>query len=646
MGSTRSPDPAVLPEHLRAVPIHIGDGESPVRLCVVVRKQADAVGGPFVLLRDFADASVFLGCILDAEQRVWDWIELWVQNADKLPSFLPNFREKFSNDILDERWSITADALRELNPGAALKTGWETSHPQPIAIDSKTSKSSHPNADNGKPWVLCKDDALLRNAGLPPYSTSVARYWYSPGGTKPQFVPVSVDAPDNATIPLSEAVPDQQIIFNPQAGLILARRFSPIGIDEYADALSGKPWRGAENAKQPYVPRGVYAVLQDPKQLQESGAYLFLGKQGAAGRLVEVFHLKLQLFTEVVRLARNFVQKQQLPLLNISAESFRVSLSETAAGLPFLWTAQVDLAKPSQAFALPVETSTARYFLPAKGSERPIYLPEGMDKTSRGEGTVRIRKLMPQDKSLVVIEGTIVTDNKLDVSSNDLMWIRLPVTNGRVDLYGHIQPSEAAGEARFRTEAQRLPEATIAALKSAEGVSLSKVAYEFIPMLSSACDLYSLGVLAARLFLVNEASTLPVALDELLNLARQAGAEQGDLKLRVRTLFEKEARWNESIGPHRLLWEKNDPKIAAQILPMDLWWELLANLARLFPGLSAHSVCRDLGDAPSLALESVFNSPLSTLESLAARTRSLIVIDWKFNREIHSVISGFLEKLS
>src|SRR5689334_1535564 len=252
MGSTRIPDATALPEQFRAVPIHVGEGETPLRLCVVVRKQPDSVGGAFVLLRDFADASVFLGCIIDAEQRVWDWVELWVQNADKLPAFLPNFREKFSNDMLDERWSIGADALSELNPQTVLKTGWETTHPQPVAVDVASGKAVHPvNTDTGKAWKLCKDDGLLRGAGLPPYSTSVSRYWYDPTGAKPQFVPVSTGAPDDGTVPLSEAVSEKYVVFNTQAGLMLARRFSPLGIDEYADALSGKPWRGAENARKP-----------------------------------------------------------------------------------------------------------------------------------------------------------------------------------------------------------------------------------------------------------------------------------------------------------------------------------------------------------------------------------------------------------
>ena len=44
--------------------------------------------------------------------------------------------------------------------------------------------------------------------------------------------------------------------------------------------------------------------------------------------------------------------------------------------------------------------------------------------------------------------------------------------------------------------------------------------------------------------------------------------------------------------------------------------------------------------APVGGLHKVFDQALSDLESLLLRTRSLIVIDWRFNREIYAVIRG------
>jgi hypothetical protein len=40
-------------------------------------------------------------------------------------------------------------------------------------------------------------------------------------------------------------------------------------------------------------------------------------------------------------------------------------------------------------------------------------------------------------------------------------------------------------------------------------------------------------------------------------------------------------------------------------------------------------------------IHKAFDAAIERLEALVVRTRSLIVIDWRFNREIHSVIRRF-----
>ena len=87
-----------------------------------------------------------------------------------------------------------------------------------------------------------------------------------------------------------------------------------------------------------------------------------------------------------------------------------------------------------------------------------------------------------------------------------------------------------------------------------------------------------------------------------------------------------------------------DPTAAFELLPPELWHHTLAAMVRLFPDLGPDSYCKDFGDAPSLALEGVFNKPLEELEKLLVRSRSLIVIDWKANREVHSAIRDFLDR--
>lgn len=643
--------PTEFPKGYRAIPI-LKDQGSPLRLCVLACQNPDPVTGHFVLLRDLPDARVYLGCVTDAKGAVREWIELWVQSLEGLQGSLPTYRETLSNHTLDGRWTQLAAGLRQVNPASLIQTGWETVHPPPTFLDFSENGPVPIDATAGGEWELCRDDGLLLAAGLPPYSTSLYRYLYQPSTGKAScFVPVVAGAPQNqATRPLTEVVGDSAALpFNPQGGLMIAAEFFPIGYEDYADLLGGKPWSGVALGKQCFPLDGVYRSLQDWGQVQQQGAHLFLGGQGLSGRIVETFHLKLQLLLDALRLVRASVQQHQLPFLNLAADSFRVKLETVGAKLPFFWTAQGALVKPSSAFALPVQSSDFRYFIRARSGGTSIYLPEGISSSLQGNGSVRIRKVFAPEQGRTVIEGTLVIEERLAVSPRDLLWIRLPLPSGRVDLYGHLYSAEglAQGEARFRTLPLQLPDATVKALSSAEGVSFARSPFEAVPLLSSPCDLYALGVLATRTLLVNDEVSLAIALDETLSLARQVATEHDPavpLGQRISRIFRNEARYAASLGPHRLLRESVEPKKASDLLPEELWFDILGCIVRMFPGMGPDSVCRDYGDAPSLALESVFNNPLQELETLLVRSRSLILIDWHHNREILSVIQNFIDR--
>src|SRR5437868_6991527 len=68
--------PEVLPEGYAAVPLGPDQCVAPLRLCVLVKEQADPVAGHLVVLRDTADARVLLGGVVDAGGQVHQWVEL------------------------------------------------------------------------------------------------------------------------------------------------------------------------------------------------------------------------------------------------------------------------------------------------------------------------------------------------------------------------------------------------------------------------------------------------------------------------------------------------------------------------------------------------------------------------------------------
>ncbi len=639
-----------LPPEFRAVPIHPADEHVPLRLCVLVRASSDPVAGRFFQLRDMAAARVYLACVCDAGGRVREWIELWVQTVQGINPGLASHREAFTNHLLDQRWATQCDAMRAWSPESFIETNWERRHPLPSLIDLSTFSVIHPKGgESGGNWELCQDDALLEGAELPPYRTSLARYLYQPGeGHAARFVPVAGDAAENAaTLSPTKALglSERVIPFNSQAGLMMATAFHPFGYEEYVDLLGGKSWTGLAHGTTQFQLGEAYQSLTDWNQQQNSGAYLFFGAQGRTGRLVETLHLKLQLLADVFRTTRVCVRAHQLPFLNLSPESFRVKLAEISTSLPFLWTAKCAVVQPPQALAIQVKTTEKRLFVRIGPSAGSIYLPEGQVSGGLGLGTVRVRKVLPHEQNSLIIEGTLVMQEPVRCSPRDILWLRLPLGAGQVDLYGHIDSDSLAfSEMRFRTMPQQLPESAALALRSGGVVVFPRCQYEIIPLLSSPCDLYSLAVVAIRTLLVNDKAALPAALDDLLSLARQAALEHkpgAALPTRIAAIFAQKAAWLESLGPQRLLAEALSPAEAITLVPAELWYEVLAAIVRLFPGTGPDSYCADLGDAPPLALETVFDRPVADLEDLLLKTRSLIVIDWNFNREIRAAIEEF-----
>jgi hypothetical protein len=86
------------------------------------------------------------------------------------------------------------------------------------------------------------------------------------------------------------------------------------------------------------------------------------------------------------------------------------------------------------------------------------------------------------------------------------------------------------------------------------------------------------------------------------------------------------------------------PEEALTYLPEGLWWDTIAMLIQCFPGATRDSFAADLGDAPPLALHAIFEPPISVLEKLSLRARSLLFVDWKYNSEINAVIQAALQQ--
>jgi hypothetical protein len=265
----------------------------------------------------------------------------------------------------------------------------------------------------------------------------------------------------------------------------------------------------------------------------------------------------------------------------------------------------------------------------------------------KGQASVRIRRVFSEQGDATVVEGTFATQERIDMASQDLAWLRISLSCGDIDLYARLESDSAmaAGEWRFRTVAQGMKDNEVSGLKAAEGVPMPGVPFEIIPLLSSPCDLYSLAVLAVRIILVDNTNSLPVVLDETLSLMRQIEADYDEgisLEERMNDIFNKDQRWLESLGPQHLIFDEISSDEAFGMIPPELWWSTLRIILRMFPGLGPDSECKDYGDAQQGGLHKVFERTVDDLDSLILKTRSFIAADWESNQEISALIQQYL----
>lgn len=637
----------LVPPGFLLAPIHPTGEGSPLRICVLVATDEKSPSGPFILLRELPGSRVYLGAVCDAEARIQEWVEVWVQTLDLRDLVFSNYQERLANHAFDQRWQAEFEMLLTSLPESVVVTGMERKNPGPVLIKrGAVSNSPLLAVVEFTKWRIFKDDAALESFGLPPYSTSPYRYLQETDASGPKtFLATAPDAPVNSHVQSFDRLSqtqDTRAVFNPHAGLIRTARLNPIHSEDYVQILEGSGWNGSVSGNARFSQKNIYTELQAWSASPKGIPFLLHGAEKPADRLNEIFFLKLGLLRDVFREVRAYVKAQQQPLLNLTPASFSVELQNVGGQFPALWTAKGHLVKPGQAYPLKIKSTEQRYFIRLGRIEPSPFLPEGLGAHSFGIGTVRMRNVLTETDG-VVIEGTLVAEDYLGLDAHDLLWFKLPLAEERLEFYAHVYTAEAVGpkEARFRTVPAKLSESVVANLKKTAGSVFQKSPYEIWPLLSSPCDLYSLGIIATRVLLANRKSNLPVIVDDVLSLARHLGKdtiEEDKLPAKLKALVEATPNLLDLIGPHSLVERDWSPAQAREQMNMDLWIETICLLLRLFPGNGNHSYCKSFGDVSPLALETVFDRPIQELETLILRLRSTLVPSLSANEEIAAVL--------
>jgi len=595
-----------------------------------------------VLLRTFVGGRVLLAALVDHAGSVREWLEVWVQTSPGMTSSPRGNDHLLNNAALDARWDALATTLLQTDRAAVLVTGFEHCAPPPLWIDLEQSRRWPTAQSTGGNIELCTDEAALATAGLPSYAGSLERYLWRKGNPSEGFARVTGGGLSSQAAPAWIAPANLLLSVNPQAGRILVRRHAPFDLDSYADFLSGRGL-GRTNTNSPFVflDPANEPPLDACDQLQQSGAFFIPTTRGLAGRFLETFHLKLLLFTQVVRAVQANTEALQMPMLNLCASSFRVDFASPASELPILWTARATLVDASAARVIPLPTTEKRRFQRHTEPTSLIYSAAQGAPPARGEGTLRIRKIATESERFV-LQATLSTDEFISVRDSDLVYLELPVPGeAPVPVYGQLDTGGAlnVNERRFHSFPSVWSPEVHGVLSRMEGHAFRQVRFETLPLLGARQDMYSLGVIAARILLTHSRHTLAESIDEVLSLARTMARVDGTTAAqRAQQLALSDARWHTALGPQHHGHGCATPDEGYRWLPMELWWDAVATLARFFPGAGVFSYAPDFNDPTDLPLQKTYDEPLRDLERLIQHSRSLLLSDWLANREVARVI--------
>jgi len=632
-------------------PINGSDATGPLRVCLLVRRNADAQRGHFEVLADLPTVRIYLGAVCDTDARIQEWVRICVQVMDLQSLEFSGYKETLTNQVLDQRWLSDFNLQMSHLPSSVIVTGMEKVNPKPLQIQIPGGNAEAPFATSQPSrFEVCKDDALLESAGLPAYSNSPFRYLHDPESDGEQtFIAVTPHAPANERVQPLETLSgdsDGPVVFNPQGGFLRIVRESPLALEDHLTILEGEAWEGCPRSAQTDL-GGILAELQNWSGSQKGLPFLLHSTVNPRDHLHEILFLKLSILRDLMKEVRTYTKTLQRPLLNLSPSSFVVRLEEVGTQFPALWTAKCALSMPGQTHPLEIRSTAERYFIRLGATTPSPFLPEGLGVHSQGVGQVRLRSLTGATGG-AVIEGTLITDDYLGVNPTDLLCLTLPVGDTRLEFYAHVHAEEAVGpkEARFTTVATQLNESVTAMLENAAGTVFPKSHYEVWPLASSPSDLYSLGILGIRILLANSKTNLPVLIDEVLSVARSLDSDpagNAPLTVRVRALMEQDKSIRGVLSPDALMSQAASEEHAASLTASGIWLDAVTLLLRLFPGAGAHSYCADFGDVSPAALETAFDAPLEVLESLLCRLRSILLPSLSSNEEIAGVILAELD---
>lgn len=550
---------------------------------------------PFWLLRRHAEASVYLGALLDASGAIHELLEIWVQRIEGLLASQPVLAKTWTNADLDKRWNELREEIARTDGMATLRLAIEQKPGAPVLLDIALKPVN-------EAWEICRDDEALKGKGLASYSGSLHRYLWNRADDL--WAVLGNSPAGEVARPFVEALPGRRS-FNPEGGKVFCRPAGVIGWREYAAILRGGVW-------QPGVPEEWLALLPTvhSELAQERGSevawrHFLLPTLGEQAGPAEASYLRLALLHGAVEAVAKATARRGSPFLNLSDEHFGIRLADGGLGLPALWSARVVLNRGGGAVVVADEKG-GKFFLPDLTAAPGPFRIAGPVDSRRSGGTLRLRKLGEVVGGRATVEATLQADELLDSTQGYRLEILVETASGTKVLPGEMTPGTSPREWLFAGTVS--PEARA---ELVEGASYPKVEILLHPKLGAACDLYALGILGLQLFLATEERSLAVVADEILMLRDRVASGA--------SLRDSAPEWLQREDGGALQWE---------IMELLLW---------MLGGKP--------GDRLDEAPEAIYREPLRLLEELLRRARTAVFGEGGRNQEVRDEILLLLEEL-
>jgi hypothetical protein len=452
---------------------------------------------------------------------VLDRLIVKLPGEDREETLFPD-NEPLSNGELEAQWAaVHADLLRLVGTADGL----------PELVLPSTSGFLPPlffsPAENrlfpipcprcGGALHTCRDDAVLTAAGLPPYTTTSARFLACSACAEPQFWTGTPDEArglpatsslDNlrAALKSTDTPPKGWTVFNLHDEPYLITRMAPVPFDAFVARLGGAGGEGDG----------------------EEGTGTLFAAEGSGVDAVEILTLKLAAFLQTVHALRQHWLLLGRPHLDLHPGHLAVEPGPRSGYLPDLWSFRVKLLGPSPGrvarLAPGIEVPLPPPVPRAPFAARPVR-DARLAGPSSGELLIE-RVAAEKDEGIWRIEGTLLDPHGFYPPPGPRDWVQIawprePFGNLRTSV-ARVDPRVApqSVEMAVITEPLPLDPALAKRLGRAGGFRVPGVRYRIYPLLGVPEDLWSLGALLLRLVLVNDGQSL-AALEPLLEAVPQ-----------------------------------------------------------------------------------------------------------------------------